>query len=133
MMTPEQVAERIGTPWARDHDCWRAFCEVQAKYWGRTKLPTNAALANDFEYAVWAMGGNHPEVNNWRKVEKPEDGDAVLMSLGTLPFHIGTWVHGGILHCVRSKGEVFNKPHQLSNMSVKILEYRRYDPPDLPE
>lgn len=134
-MTPEQVISRIGIEWSKKHDCWRSFIDVQSQFFGREHLKSYIpdGECEDYEYAAAGMGGAHPETANWKQVAEPEDGDAVFMSMGALPFHIGTWVHGGILHCVKNKGEIFTKPSQLGLIGIKILEYRRYDPSNLPE
>ena len=56
-------------------------------------------------------GYNVPPVNiNPDNVDKPQDGDVVLMRQAKNPVHAGLWLDidgGGILHCVRGSGVVF--------------------------
>lgn len=51
------------------------------------------------------------------EVEKPQDGDVVLMRQAKNPVHCGLWLEidgGGVLHCVRESGVVFQNIRSLN-------------------
>jgi cell wall-associated NlpC family hydrolase len=53
---------------------------------------------------------DHSERERWQGVEKPEEGDCVLLCQSRHPVHVGIWLEadrGGVLHCEESKGVVF--------------------------
>lgn len=50
-------------------------------------------------------------------VETPQDGDVVLLRQAKNPVHAGLWIDidgGGVLHCVRENGVVFQNVHSLN-------------------
>ena len=50
-------------------------------------------------------------------MKKPADGDVVLIRQAKNPAHAGLWIDadgGGILHCVRGIGVVFQTPQSLN-------------------
>lgn len=51
------------------------------------------------------------------EVEKPQGGDVVLMRQAKNPVHAGLWLDidgGGVLHCVRESGVVFQNIRSLN-------------------
>lgn len=62
----------------------------------------------------------------WFLVEKPEDGDVVLMSHRFAPHHFGIWVAGGALHASRfSRFVVHQTLAQLSESRFGRIRYMR--------
>ena len=118
----------IGMPWTRDgNDCWQFFRRVQAERFGRV-IPAFDMASHRAVVCARAVAEN-PERANWRPVDRPQEGDAVLMAHASHPSHIGLWIDvdgGGVLHCLNGPGVVFQKPAQLKAASWGHLEYYRH-------
>ncbi len=118
----------IGTPWTRDgNDCWQFFRRVQAERFGRV-IPAFDMASHRAVVCARAVAEN-PERANWQPVDRPQEGDAVLMAHASHPSHIGLWIDvdgGGVLHCSNGPGVVFQKPAQLKASSWGHLEYYRH-------
>jgi len=118
------AAQYIGQPWVNgSHDCWAFFRRVQREQFGREVPAVNIDALN--LRAILTEFKNHDEYENWDEVATPVDGDAVLMSSSRLTSHIGVWLDGCVLHCVRGSGVVFTKPNQLASMGYKVTGYYR--------
>jgi cell wall-associated NlpC family hydrolase len=103
------AAQYIGRPWVnRAFDCWAFFRLVQRAHFG-VDLAAVDVDAMKLREVVRAFADS-PERANWEEVAIPQDGDAVLMGRNRQPLHIGVWVDGGILHCARHSGVVFQSP-----------------------
>ncbi len=118
----------IGTPWTRDgNDCWQFFRRVQAERFGRV-IPAFDMASHRAVVCARAVAEN-PERANWRPVDRPQEGDAVLMAHASPATHIGLWIDvdgGGVLHCLNGPGVVFQKPAQLKAARWGHLEYYRH-------
>lgn len=118
----------IGMPWTRDgNDCWQFFRRVQAERFGRV-IPAFDMASHRAVVCARAVAEN-PERANWQPVDRPQEGDAVLMAHASHPSHIGLWIDvdgGGVLHCINGPGVVFQKPAQLKAASWGHLEYYRH-------
>jgi hypothetical protein len=118
----------IGTPWvAGSHDCWAFFRRVQLEQFGRMIPPFDMTEFNSLACAR-AVATN-PERGNWRPVDKPAEGDAVLLAHAHHPSHVGLWVDvdgGGVLHCLRGDGVVFQKVKNLKSSGWGHMEYYRH-------
>jgi hypothetical protein len=89
-----------------DGGCWFLFRDVQRERFGRAidmpgVVPTTLrAQVRAFEAGSTAL--------RWAKVERPLEGDAVLMSESRHPHHIGTYVEmkdgPRVLHSLRGQG-----------------------------
>lgn len=51
--------------------------------------------------------------------------DAVLMSQSHRPTHVGVWVDGAVLHCVRGSGVVYTSLLALKNFPYNICGFYR--------
>ena len=61
---------------------------------------------------------------SFQQVAVPMDGDVVLLRQAKNPVHCGLWLNidgGGVLHCVRGSGVVFQNIHSL-NLSGWFLD-----------
>ena len=99
----------IGMPWTRDgNDCWQFFRRVQAERFGRV-IPAFDMASHRAVVCARAVAEN-PERANWQPVDRPQEGDAVLMAHASHPSHIGLWIDvdgGGVLHCINGPGVVW--------------------------
>lgn len=62
------------------------------------------------------------------EVKIPQDGDVVLMRQAKNPVHAGLWLDvdgGGVLHCVRGSGVVFQNIHSLNARGLFPDSYYR--------
>ena len=109
------ATEYIGLPWhataegPHAFNCWTFVRYVQVKHYGRS-LP--AIPYNDNLLALAKSFRDHPERGRWREVERPDDGDCVLLRQARYPVHVGLWIGadgGGVLHCSRDSGVVFQR------------------------
>jgi len=106
------IAALIGTPWEAGavgpdaYDCWAAAAMVQERFFGRT-LP---ALGEDRRAAITAAR------TAWRRAERPRDGDLIEMRRMGRANHVGVWISGGVLHCQRGAGMVYDRPDAIRLM-----------------
>ena len=107
-MTLHWAAAYIGKPWRLgavgpdEFDCWGLLRHAFHARTGHLvpAIPHDAddqlARMRDFE--------RHPERARWRKVDAPQELDAVLMAHARYPSHVGLWVDadgGRVLHACR--------------------------------
>lgn len=113
----------LNQPWvAHDNDCWAFFCRVQRERFGRI-VPDIEVDAANVMACVRAFTG-HGERQNWIETQTPAEGDAVLLSQGRQPTHVGLWVDvdgGGVLHCVQGAGVIFSRPQNLLLIGYNML------------
>lgn len=123
----------IGTPWENGaqgpdaYDCWSFFRHIQGEKFG-IDVPVIDVDANNFRTVINNMVG-HEEHQNWRSVQEPKEGDAVLMAHMRYPSHVGVWLDvdgGGVLHCTRGEGVVFSSKSSLKNSGWTKVEYYRH-------
>lgn len=118
----------IGMPWVRgENDCWAFFRLVQQEQFGRLIPQFDMERYN--RSACIAAVEHNPERNNWRLVEKPQEGDAVLLAHARHPSHVGVWVDvdgGGVLHCVGGSGVVFQTVKSLKSGGWGHVEFYRH-------
>lgn len=111
-------------------DCWGFFRYVQDRHYGR-ELPEVGLVPASLRAQVQEFEGN-PERQHWHQVERPQEGDAVLMARRRMPVHIGVWITangtGGVLHCMQGPGVVFMSPAGLRGAGWGRLTYYRHHP-----
>ena len=116
------VRDYIGQPWIYgEHDCWAFFRKVQKERFGRDVPIIDVNAFNTLE-CVRAFVG-HEERANWIEIpntQQAKDGDAVLMSQSKRPTHVGVWVNGAVLHCVRNTGVVYTNEKNLKSFPYNI-------------
>lgn len=111
------ASKYIGLPWSATGEgpdsfhCWAFVRHVMAEHFGRQvpAIPYTEDLldlAREFR--------DHPERGRWHEVAPAEalPGDAVLLRQARYPIHIGVWLEvdgGGVLHCSRDSGVVFQR------------------------
>lgn len=124
----------IGLPWVRgatgpnSFDCWGFVRHIQDVRYGHN-LPDLSAQASDVRSAARLIA-DHDERINWVQVDRPSDGDVVLLARKTIPIHIGVWVDAnqssGVLHCVERIGVMFSNLHNLRTQGWCGLTYYRH-------
>ncbi len=127
------AADYIGLPWSADGDgpdsfhCWSFVRCIQARHFGRAlpEIPNPddlLALAKSFRA--------HPERRRWGQVRDPAEGDCVLLRQARYPIHVGVWLAvsegGGVLHCSRDSGVVFQRPESLALNGWRIEGFYRF-------
>lgn len=126
------ASEYIGLPWSATGEgpdtfhCWSFVRHVQDRRFGRAlpSIPYEQDIAD-----LLRAFRDHPERRRWQAVEAPAEGDCVLMRQARYPIHVGLWLGvdgGGVLHCSRDSGVVFQRPHALSLNGWKIEGYYRF-------
>lgn len=112
--------EYIGQAWVYgEHDCWAFFRKVQKEKFNR-EVPAVNVDALDTRACVRQFT-SHNERKNWQEVKEPQNGDAILMSQSKRPTHVGVWVDGAVLHCVRGAGVVYSNMRALKSFPYNIV------------
>lgn len=111
----------IGRPWIAgtqgpdNFDCWGFVRYVLLHEYGFDVPPVNIN-PNNLRDVLYAFK-NDLAFQAFYEVEKPQDGDVVLMRQSKNPIHAGLWLDvdgGGVLHCVRGNGVVFQNIRSLN-------------------
>lgn len=104
----------IGRPWIAgaqgpdNFDCWVFVRYVLLHEYGFDVPPVN--INPDNLRDVLRAFKEDLAFQAFKEVEKPQDGDVVLMRQSQNPVHAGLWLDtdgGGILHCVRGIGVIY--------------------------
>ncbi|WP_039758437.1 NlpC/P60 family protein [Bartonella queenslandensis] len=124
----------IGLPWQAgakgpdSFDCWGLLIWVQKHHFARD-LPDIPVFDDDVKKIALTFR-NHPERKRWRRVNRPKQGDAVLMRQSRHPIHVGLWVsisptEQGVLHCIKGSGVVFQNTASLKLSGWQIEGFYR--------
>lgn len=63
---------------------------------------------------------------DWHPVQRPQEGDAVVMWKGDLLAHVGVWVAPGhVLHCTRAAGMILTPEGDLPGQGFRVYGYFR--------
>lgn len=127
----------LGKPWVlgatgpEAYDCWGLVRAVLRDHFDievpAIAIPecTGPAMVREAR----ARFASHPELQRWRAVDAPADGDGVLMSAARDPWHVGIWLDvdgGGVLHCLEGAGVVFTSRAALNAAGWRRLGYWRF-------
>ncbi|MBO5038085.1 MAG: C40 family peptidase [Alphaproteobacteria bacterium] len=96
-------------------DCWGFVRFVLLHEYGHNVPPVN--INPDNLRDVLHAFRTDLAFQAFNKVKTPQDGDVVLMRQAKNPVHAGLWLDidgGGVLHCVRGSGVVFQNIHSLN-------------------
>lgn len=111
----------IGLPWVAggqgpdSFDCWGFVRWVLAHEYGHDVPPVNIN-PNNLRDVLTAFKQDFA-FQSFNEVKSPKDGDVVLMRQAKNPVHCGVWIDidgGGIIHCVRNGGVVFQNVRSLN-------------------
>lgn len=118
---PHFANKYIGRPWAagaqggESFDCWGFVRYVLKHEYGYNvpQVNVNPECLRDVLHAFRADLAFQAFI----EVTTPKDGDVVLMRQAKNPVHAGLWLEidgGGVLHCVRNSGVVFQNIRSLN-------------------
>ncbi len=130
------ASQYIGLPWSAQGEgpdafhCWAFVRHIQAEHFGRP-LPE---IPNPEDLLTLAKAfRDHPERRRWDLVGEAAGGDCVLLRQARYPVHVGVWLdvdanggRGGVLHCSRDSGVVFQRPDALVLNGWKIEGFYRF-------
>ncbi len=126
------AAAYIGLPWEatangpRAYNCWSFVRHVQKAHFG-LDLPE---IPNPEDLRLLAESfRDHPERARWKNVGLPQEGDCVLLRMSRVPIHVGVWLcemGGGVLHCARGAGVVYQRLDALDLNGWKIAGFYRF-------
>lgn len=123
----------IGKPWrvAADgpdaFDCWGLVVDIQRQLYGR-HLKTIYVEPENLRSLIKTIQ-QHPIRQHWHPTDCPQEGDVVLLRQSRHPVHVGVWLgvdSGGVLHCARESGVVFQDKHSLLLSGWKIEGFYNY-------
>lgn len=106
------------------YDCW-SFVRFIWKEYFDISVPEIGVNANNILNVAKELRDNEERMK-WNKVDSPKEGDAVLLAHAKFPTHIGVWIDedgGGVLHCVKGAGVVFQSIASLENSGWGRIEY----------
>jgi len=115
----------IGLPYkAGEFDCWGLVRKVYMEQY-RIELSAIAVETDNLRQLINTIEQT-PERNNWIKTVTPCDGDIVLLRQSRHPIHVGIWLKtdgGGVLHCIKDTGVVFQNLQSLMLAGWKIESF----------
>lgn len=133
-MSSHWAGAYIGLPWARDgegpdaYHCWSFVRHILAAHFDLAvpRIPYSEDLI-----ALARVFRDHPERRRWDEVSMAEvrPGDAVLLRQARYPIHIGVWLAedgGGVLHCSRDSGVVYQSSRALRVNGWQIAGIYRF-------
>lgn len=107
-------------------DCWGLVRYIYRQHYG---LEVPAVNVNpDSLRDVLVAFKRDPAFQAFEEVKSPQDGDVVLMRQSKYPVHAGMWLAadgGGVLHCCREGGVVFQDLPSLYLCGWRIDSYYR--------
>ncbi|WP_374335543.1 NlpC/P60 family protein [Methyloversatilis sp.] len=128
------ASQYIGRPWEKFSEgpdafnCWTFFRYVQKHHFGRDLPAFEEVDALNLRQVIKKFSANE-EQHRWVGTSTPVDGDAVLMSHGRHPTHVGLWLSvdgGGVLHCIQGEGVVFSSIESLKTGGWAKMEFYKY-------
>lgn len=123
----------IGLPWENGgqgpyaFDCWGFVRHIYQTQRGEN-LPIVAVDANQPLATRHAFAKESAAAAGWVRVDPAErnDFDVVLLTQARHPDHVGLWIGGRMLHCVRGAGVIYQSDAALRVSGWTIVAaYRR--------
>ena len=127
---PHFANKYIGRPWVAgaqgpgSFDCWGFARYILKQEYGHDVPPVN--INPDNLRDVLHAFKNDLAFQSFYEVVKPHDGDVVLMRQAKNPVHAGIWLDvdgGGVLHCCRNSGVVFQNVPSLNTTGWFLHSY----------
>ena len=117
------AARYIGEPWELGvSDCWHFVRRVYAEQFQIDVPMIHAPGPIAKRHALQG----HEELDAWRQVDDPTEGDGVMMASGRLPSHVGIWISpGGVLHSISHIGVIFTPVDRLAGLGLRVVGYYR--------
>ncbi len=115
------ATQYIGRDWCADggepyqFNCW-SFVRYIYKNHFACELPLISVDAENILELTRAFN-RYSQQPCWQQVDRPSDGNCVLMRMARYPIHVGIWLENGgdsgVLHCARLSGVVFQNKFAL--------------------
>ena len=123
------AARYIGRPWvAGVSDCWNFARRVWREVFDFDVPAVAVDAASPIDGRRAFRDGRR---DGWHRVELPQEGDAILMSKGARPCHVGIWVNpdgqAGALHSVERSGVIWTPIARVADLGFQIMGYWRRD------
>lgn len=110
------------------YDCWGLVRAINKMHFGR-ELPLIVVDATNPDTILKTFYG-HPEFNNWRLVDDPQEGDCVITkSKPDSPQHIGIYINvgcGRVLQSVYGSGVVAISVEATKRLIGQHIEFWRW-------
>lgn len=120
--------EYIGLPYHHsEFNCWGLVCLFYKNEYN-LDIPQITLSDNNPKSAIEVIS-NSQERKNWVKTTSPHEGDVVLLRQSKHPVHVGVWLGndgGGVLHCLKETGVIFQSLQNLSFIGWKVEGFYRY-------
>lgn len=126
------ASQYIGRQWEfgkegpDSYDCWGFVRHVQREHFA-IEMPV-IPYGTDWHETADHLA-KHQERDNWNQIDKPQEGDVVMMARSRLPIHIGVWINAngtqGVLHCLQGAGVLFQPGKGLAACGWGHLQYYR--------
>lgn len=118
----------IGMPYhSIDFNCWGLVKHFYKTEYG-IDLPLIIPEDQNIKSTINAINQSS-ERENWNKAIYPQCGDVVLLRQSKQPVHVGVWLGndgGGVLHCLKETGVIFQSLQNLLFMGWKVEGFYRY-------
>lgn len=127
------AVDYLGKPWVSGatgpeaFDCWGFVRHVKRVHFNE-EVPVLNVNALSLREVLTAFR-SHPEYDRHELVQgEPKPGDIVVMRHTREPAHCGVWLDcdgGGVLHCARSSGVVFQRLDSLKRTGWSGVQFYR--------
>lgn len=129
----EWINDLVGRPWAEVPEPPASYnCGELLRYIYRTRLgiasPPIMVNSNDLRQVCLAVR-DLQAFGNFRLVDVPADYDIVELYRGSEPDHVGMYFGangGGVLHCQRNTGVVFDRVFALRALGWRSISFNRH-------
>jgi hypothetical protein len=124
------LSKYIGQDWQKEKDCWYWFRKIQAELFSRDvtqALVDHSSWVALIKSAADIMTGDIEERFGWKRVVMPKSGDAIFMSLRTVPHHVGTVIMERerlhVIHALENAGVIYDNRISLRVQGWKIYGF----------
>lgn len=118
----------IGQPYeAVFFDCWQLVRTVYRERF-KIELPNIQIDPKNLRQLIQTIR-DHPVRLDWQPTANPREGDVALLRQSRHPVHVGVWLDvdgGGVLHCLRGCGVVFQTLASLRLSGWQIESFYTY-------
>lgn len=129
-MSEHWTMKYIGKPYDQIHDCYFWFRKIQYEQFGRELIEINIDHSRMVNCAARVMDGDIETTFRFRETTNPSEGDAVFMTQGIRPHHVGVvvFIDGKqyILHAQAGVGVICSDMIELRQNGWRIKGYYHY-------